>query len=253
MSALWVEITSTRGSTPRDAGTAMKVTATDTEGTIGGGALEFAAINRARGMLRKGETDFSETLPLGPSLGQCCGGSVSLRYTHSSSVTDRPKTYPTQNSGGEAPRILWLWGAGHVGQAVVAQTHPQAFKITWIDTAVERFPAEVGTHITKIPAAEMPLLAHRAPKQAHHLIFTYSHDIDLALCAALLDRGFASCGLIGSGTKWARFQKRLRDGGRDPAPINCPIGDKSLGKAPHEIAQGVVAALLSPSKTQATA
>jgi xanthine dehydrogenase accessory factor len=254
MSALWVEITGTRGSTPRDAGTVMKVTADVAEGTIGGGALEFAAIAKARQMLASGQTAFAETLPLGPNLGQCCGGSVSLRYSDREMRVDRTGY---QMFGVEKdrppPNHLWLWGAGHVGRAVVNACHPQAFRITWIDTSADRFPARTGKHVKTVPAADMPLLASRAQRQAHHLIFTYSHDIDLALCAALLKRGFASCGLIGSDTKWARFRKRLRDAGLDPAPITCPIGDKSLGKAPAQIAQGVVAALMAQPADKAPA
>ena len=79
MSTIWVEITATRGSAPRDAGTVMQVTVGGTEGTIGGGALEFAAINTARRMIAEGASHHTETIPLGPSLGQCCGGAVSLR------------------------------------------------------------------------------------------------------------------------------------------------------------------------------
>jgi len=257
MNTIWVEITGTRGSAPRDAGTVMMVSAEGIEGTIGGGALEFAAIKRARLMLTSGEVDYTETVPLGPNLGQCCGGSVTLKYT-----CDKPKGHHRPMAQFVVHQLrdnrphsthLWLWGAGHVGRAVVSAAHPQAFKITWVDTAPDRFPERTGSHVKVIPAADMPLLASRAPKNVHHLIFTYSHDIDLALCAALLKRGFASCGLIGSDTKWARFQKRLRDASLDPTLITCPIGDKSLGKAPHQIAQGVVAALMPHPNRQATA
>lgn len=257
MTALWVEITATRGSAPRDAGTVMKVTAEGTEGTIGGGALEYAAICKARRMLDTEENAFEETVPLGPNLGQCCGGSVTLRYTDTKPSQyfiplDQFTVHVLQDNRPH-PKHLWVWGAGHVGRAVVTALNPQAAKITWVDTARERFPDRIHNDITVVPTPDMPRLAAHAQKNAHHLIFTYSHDIDLALCAALLKRGFASCGLIGSDTKWTRFQKRLRDSGLDPSTITCPIGDKSLGKAPHQIAQGVVAALLAPPKTKATA
>ena len=249
MSTIWVEITATRGSAPRDAGTVMQVTMAGIEGTIGGGALEYAAIKTARRMLAEGASHNEETIPLGPSLGQCCGGAVSLRYT------DR-KPDEAQTEEAPAPFIalehtsLWLWGAGHVGRAVV-QAAPASFDITWVDSAPERFPQDIPANATALPAADMPLLASRAARNADHLIFTYSHDIDLALCAALLKRGVRSCGLIGSDTKWTRFQKRLRAMGLDPAPITCPIGDKRLGKAPHQIAHGVIAGLLADQKMTA--
>jgi xanthine dehydrogenase accessory factor len=87
-----------------------------------------------------------------------------------------------------------------------------------------------------------------APQEADHLIMTYAHDLDLALCHALLKHGFASAGLIGSATKWARFRTRLAALGHSPAQISriaCPIGDPHLGKHPQAIAVGVATALLS--------
>ena len=252
--AIYIEITGTRGSAPRDAGTAMRVTAEHIEGTIGGGALEHSAIARARYLLATGGAEESRTIPLGPSLGQCCGGAVTLRYTRAPKQTDRAgkaKHLPMETQRDRLP--LWIWGAGHVGRAVVAACPPQAFAVTWIDSSADRFPDSCRAGITKIPAADMPLLAARAPVRAHHLIFTYSHDIDLALCAALLRRGAASIGLIGSATKRARFFKRLRAMGLEPAPITCPIGDKTLGKAPREIAHGTVQALLLASQPKVSA
>ena len=244
--AVYVQITATRGSAPRDAGTAMKVTLRDITGTIGGGALELQAIETARRMLAEDAPEREETLPLGPGLGQCCGGAVSLRFTRETCATDVARVHAHPNvTYRHPPADLWLWGAGHVGRAVVRACPPQAFNITWVDTGADRFPPQVGSHVTTVPTADMPRLAARAPVQAHHLIFTYAHDLDLALCAALLARGFASCGLIGSDTKWARFDKRLRALGLDPAPITCPIGDKSLGKVPDDIARGCVNGLLA--------
>ncbi|WP_299415925.1 xanthine dehydrogenase accessory protein XdhC [uncultured Sulfitobacter sp.] len=253
-SKIYVEITATRGSTPRDAGTTMIVTPTTTKQTIGGGALEYRAITKARKILATGGTETSETIPLGPNLGQCCGGAVTLRYTYTpkplSLELDR-FTVHTLTQNRPHPKHLWLWGAGHVGRAVVAAAHPQAFKITWVDSSDDRFPSRIFKHATKTSAADMPLLASRAPEYAHHLIFTYSHEIDLALCAALLKRGAASIGLIGSETKRARFFKRLRDMNLDPTPIICPIGDKSLGKHPDQIAHGTLQALMSGTQSKA--
>ncbi|WP_197470859.1 XdhC family protein, partial [Sulfitobacter sp. HI0054] len=130
---------------------------------------------------------------------------------------------------------------------------PRAFEITWIDSARDRFPDQIPPHVTVTPAADMPRLAAHAPRDAHHLIFTYSHDIDLALCAALLKRGAASVGLIGSDTKKSRFSRRLRDMGLDPSGITCPIGDKSLGKLPAQIAHGALIALIARTQTKVSA
>ncbi len=263
--AIRIEVTATRGSAPRDAGTAMRVTADAIRGTIGGGALEHRAIGIARDMLARGTTAQSRSFPLGPGLGQCCGGAVTLRFGRDDSVRGIdpvPGQIPTPATGPERPHpaALWIWGAGHVGRAVVRACPPQRFGITWVDDATERFPAPAlaqtsksggaNGNVTPILAADMPLFARHAPTSAHHLIFTYSHDIDLALCAALLRRGAASIGLIGSATKKARFDRRLRDMGLDPAPIVCPIGDKALGKAPADIARGTVAALVTLTEPQ---
>jgi len=251
MTAIFVEITATRGSAPRDAGTAMKVSPDSIDGTIGGGALEHQAIAHARKMLANGRLEDTQTVPLGPGLGQCCGGAVSLRYTTSPRPLDGATPLPLPNVQSDTP--LWLWGAGHVGRAVVAACPPRAFAITWIDSARDRFPDHVPPHVTATPAADMPRLAAHAPRDAHHLIFTYSHDIDLALCAALLKRGAESVGLIGSDTKKSRFSRRLRDMGLDPSGIICPIGDKSLGKLPAQIAHGALISLIAWTQTKVSA
>ena len=145
-------------------------------------------------------------------------------------------------------RPLWVWGAGHVGRAVVSVMAPlQGRVITWIDLAPDCFPAPFPEGVTAIPAAAPAALMPRAPQQADHLILTRDHDLDLALCHAALLHGFASCGLIGSATKWARFRSRLAALGHSNALISriaCPIGDTSLGRDPQAIAVGVAAALL---------
>jgi xanthine dehydrogenase accessory factor len=119
--------------------------------------------------------------------------------------------------------------------------------ITWVDSAAGRFPAQVPDAVTALPAGDMARMMAHAPVHAHHLILTYSHEIDLALCHAALGRGFASCGLIGSSTKWARFRARLAQLGHGDAEISriaCPIGDPTLGKHPQAIAVGVAGRLL---------
>lgn len=247
MSRIYVQITATRGSAPRDAGTAMCVTQTGLYGTIGGGALEHLATTTARQMLTDNTPDTTRTLPLGPNLGQCCGGSVTLHFTRTRCVTDTPLPQPALPITSNIPRIpLWIWGAGHVGRAMVKHAVPtRAFDITWIDAAPDRFPEHRHPAVTTLPTPDMPLLAKHASQDAHHLILTYSHDIDLALCATLLQRGFVTCGLIGSATKWTRFQTRLKARALDPTAITCPIGDPRLGKHPDQIASGTLRALLA--------
>lgn len=144
---------------------------------------------------------------------------------------------------------VWVWGAGHVGRAIVGALAPlPGIALTWVDTGPERFPAEVPDNVQIVPAADPALLMGHAPPEAHHLILTYSHALDLALCDAALRKGFASAGVIGSATKWARFSKRLAQAGHTSAQIAriaCPIGDPGLGKHPQAIAIGVAAQILS--------
>lgn len=251
MSTVWVEIADVRGSSPRDAGTAMRVGATTLEGTIGGGALEHRAIAIARDMISNDKPTRIERFALGPGLGQCCGGAVTLRFDRTPRSVDPVLTPMKQrHTTGERPAVpLWVWGAGHVGRAVVALADPHEFAITWIDDAPERFPADVPDHVTVVPVSDMARMAGAAPS-AHHLIFSYSHRIDFDLCTALLQRDTLSVGLIGSATKRARFFKRLRALGLDPAQITCPIGDKTLGKAPHQIAAGTLAALAERTEVE---
>lgn len=237
MSGIRVTVTEVQGSAPREAGAAMLVRATDTLGSIGGGALEWEAMRIARRMLADGQDRAEHRLPLGPGLGQCCGGAVSLRFEAADRL-ERPAGAP-----------LWVWGAGHVGRAVVAVLAPlPEMAITWIDDAPDRFPDPVPDAVDRVVAADMPRLMAHAPQAAHHLILTYSHEIDLALCHAALVQGFASCGLIGSETKWARFRTRLTALGHQDAEISrisCPIGDPRLGRHPQAIAVGVAGRLLT--------
>ena len=230
-----ITITKTAGSVPREAGTQMLVWADRTEGTIGGGRLEWEAMAEARKMLADGRSTHRAQIPLGPHLGQCCGGSVSLVWEVADTL-EQP-----------AARPLWIYGAGHVGRALVQVMAPLPdFDITWVDTHADRFPE---TDVTTLVAADPALAVKHAPAHADHLILTYSHEIDLALCHAVLNHSFHSAGLIGSATKWARFKTRLGALGHAPEQISriaCPIGDPSLGKHPAAIALGVATAMIAP-------
>ena len=143
-----------------------------------------------------------------------------------------------------------------MGRAITSVLTPlQQFQITWVDTDLGRFPDVEDPNLSKLVAQDPPRAVKHAPASAHHLILTYSHDIDLALCDALLRHGFASAGLIGSATKWARFQKRLAAAGHttdEISRITCPIGDPSLGKHPQAIALGVAATLLTSTAPRGT-
>uniref|UniRef100_UPI0039B97F56 xanthine dehydrogenase accessory protein XdhC n=1 Tax=Albidovulum sp. TaxID=1872424 RepID=UPI0039B97F56 len=146
-----------------------------------------------------------------------------------------------------AEREIWVWGAGHVGRALVAVLSPlPGLRLTWIDTDAARFPT-VPEGVAQRIAANPADLVPEAPAGAEHLIVTFSHALDLELCHRLLGHGFGALGLIGSETKRARFRTRLRTLGHTEAQIariRCPIGERAFGKHPQAIAVGVAAEVL---------
>ncbi|HEX9858829.1 MAG TPA: xanthine dehydrogenase accessory protein XdhC [Paracoccaceae bacterium] len=282
------------GSSPREVGAAMLVWRGGQSGTVGGGALEWEATLRAREMLAAGGTRLDREA-LGPKLGQCCGGAVTLLtevYDAAAVAALEGRPVIARPVAGEsaAPlavkrllvrargegvmppaafvqgwmvepvarpvRQVWIWGAGHVGRALVAVLAPlPGVAITWVDVAADRFPEAVPEAVTVVPAADPALLVAHAPEAAEHLVLTYSHALDLELCHRLLGHGFRRLGLIGSATKWARFRSRLRNLGHAKeaiARIDCPIGDPALGKHPQAIAIGVAMEFLKHNKTNAS-
>ncbi|MDP4031395.1 MAG: xanthine dehydrogenase accessory protein XdhC [Pseudorhodobacter sp.] len=282
-----VVVAAVAGSGPREVGAEMLVWEGGSAGTIGGGALEWAALARARAMLAAGGGARLDREALGPKLGQCCGGVVSLltevygapelAALAGRQVIARPVTRGAEmplavqrllgRARGEgvlpkpglvqgwmvepvaqAGRVLWVWGAGHVGRAVVAVLAPlPGLAISWVDIGAERFPPDVPDAVRVLTAADPARLVAHAPVTAEHLVLTFSHALDLELCHRLLGHGFTQLGLIGSASKWARFRSRLAALGHDAAAIariDCPIGDRQLGKHPQAIALGVAVALL---------
>ncbi len=303
-----VSVIEADGSAPRDVGAFMTVTKDGFDGTIGGGALENAALAVARQML--GEDVSSPwrrqvlEYPLGPDLAQCCGGYVRLLYealveSEIKALDDavygvavRPvasgpaleivgdrKTASRQwplalrrivrdMTSGTRPRRavltddgwyveplgadltpLYLYGAGHVGRAVVHALQGLPFGINWVDTDLNRFPEHVPDGVQRIVTDTPAEVPTTAPAGAFHVVMTFSHVIDFDICRAVLDRGdFAYLGLIGSKTKRARFARRLRDAGLADAWIDrlhSPIGMAGLeGKEPAVIAISLAADLL---------
>jgi xanthine dehydrogenase accessory factor len=304
-----VVVAESDGSVPREAGAAMLVGRERTIGSIGGGTLEHEASGRARRLLAEPHAWMRElwTFPLGPALGQCCGGRVTLLaevFDESCSieigaavgalvvrpaatgaepelVTDRKhlgawpprvrRIVQDMLSGnrtraamlvrlgeGEAPWFVEpadatrtpvaIYGAGHVGRALVRVLEELPFEVTWVDVDEARFPSEpsIATRlVTRDPAAA----AAAMPAGTLHLVMTFSHPLDLAICHAVLGAGrFAHLGVIGSATKRARFLRRLAELGHPPAALErlqCPIGLEGLaGKEPAVIAVSVAADLL---------
>ena len=228
-------IVETRGSAPREAGTRMWVGATEASGTIGGGNLEYTALKMAREMLLSGELSRERRFALGDTLGQCCGGSVTLRLTR------KARAEGERESGFN----IVLFGAGHVGKEVARILERLPCRLTWIDPRPEVFPASVGANV-KVSIEEEPAwMVDEAPPGAFYLVMTHSHALDLEIVERILRRNDAAfIGLIGSATKAAKFRARLQQWKLPSEKLTCPIGVLKAGKHPAEVAVSVVAQLL---------
>ena len=237
----------TKGSTPREAGAWMIVTWHAIRGTIGGGEAERRAVEAARGLLADGGGRAQLELPLGPELDQCCGGHMRLALAP---VHQAPRAPFALWEGGpivaeRALRPVIVYGAGHVGAALVTALRPLPFALEWIDARPEAaWPTPIEAPCRRLALPESAAAA--APDAAFHLVMTHSHAVDLEIVAAVLSRRFAYLGLIGSATKRATFARRLRERAIASDGLTCPIGSPGIrGKDPAVIAASVAADLLA--------
>lgn len=230
-----VTIVAAQGSTPRAAGTKMVVSAEGQADSIGGGTLERLAVETARRLLAEGAAEpLLEKQILGIEQDQCCGGATTLLF--------EPLLVPTLR--------LALFGAGHVGRALVRLLDGTDIHVLWFDERPELLneplPGRARLRIVADPVAE----AARLPAGTHVRVMTHSHARDFEIVDALLGRNdLASIGVIGSKSKWANFRSRLRKMGVPDdvlGSVRCPIGLAGVGgKRPAEIAISVAAELLS--------
>jgi len=246
-----VRVESTQGSAPREAGTWMAVWADGLTATIGGGQLEFQATKEARELLAGTRAPFDgiQRYPLGPSLGQCCGGVMFLSYRRITAA-DAPVL---QRELVAQLEPVALFGGGHVGAALARLLAALPFSVRWIDSRDGVFPDELPAQIdTEHSEPVQDAVAALAPG-SRVLIMSFSHAEDLDIVIACLKRlrerdDLPYIGLIGSKTKWATFSHRLEARGftaQELARITCPIGVPGItGKEPEVIAVAVAAQLL---------
>ncbi len=266
--AVLVTVTRTKGSTPRDAGTKMAVTLAETlpsslivGGTIGGGNIEFKALEIAHQWLTKMQRTSGlnvlempeyRAFPLGASLGQCCGGWVELRFEAMPLADKGVLTEWVANLKAAAttnPFDVMLLGAGHVAQALAPMLSAIGAQVRWIDTREGVFSwgaaiglANVETCVSDTPEAEIS----NAPAGIFFIIMTHSHALDQQLTQAILKRDDANFyGLIGSKTKRRLFENRLSMRGYSQstiAKLTCPLGiDGIKSKEPAAIALAITA------------
>ncbi|MBB3351148.1 xanthine dehydrogenase accessory factor [Rhizobium sp. BK049] len=247
--AILVDITGTQGSTPREAGAFMLVSANALWGTIGGGQFEFMAIANAREILAGTGGAITMDIPLGPEIGQCCGGRTQLRFRR---LTQALKDELEARLAGEIDRLpeVFLFGAGHVGRALASALAPLPLSVTVVETRQEELanlPDEINTRLVPMPEA----LVKDISAGGAVVILTHDHALDFLIAREALERtDLAYIGMIGSATKRATFASWLsREAGGDRAWIErltLPIGGSAVrDKRPEVIAAMTAAEILT--------
>jgi xanthine dehydrogenase accessory factor len=296
-SAALVSVVGVVGSAPREAGARMVVQPdAGIFGTIGGGRLEYEALAAVRAAMPagRGQAQFRDW-PLGPDLGQCCGGLVTtLIETFDANDLDMVRRFeemersgsfvtvsridetgriarmpaqiaeandkvprakilsgtPFSEAFGEATTPVLLFGAGHVGRALILALAPLPFTVRWVDDRADQFPQHVPGNVvtvyTPIPASEIA----EAPADALVIVMTHSHPLDYDITCAALKRGtFRFVGLIGSHSKRARFiswAKKMNVAQSELDRLVCPIGIPQIkGRQPAVIAASIAAQILA--------
>ncbi len=244
--AILVTVTRASGSTPREAGATMAVSAGATAGTIGGGQLEFHCIDIAREMLSEGAAQRALDIPLGPQMGQCCGGRVQVALKRATAA-DLARLAASEKADAVLRPSVLLFGAGHTGRALALALAPLPFATTLIDDrdgVMDGLPPA----ITCIRMADPVTAIEAAKPGSAFVILTHSHALDYRLTEAALARSDASyVGMIGSATKRARFESSfLRAGGRNDAlsGFTCPIGGADVDDKRPEVIAALTAAEL---------
>lgn len=223
-----------RGSAPREAGTKMLISVDTLVGTIGGGHLEHSVIAKARQLLSQpGDQQHIEQYPLGPKLGQCCGGKVTVLF----------------ECFNEAAAHIAVFGAGHVGRALVSILAQLPLRVTWLDSRSHEFPEHIPAGVEQCLTDSPEVELSRFPAGTYYVVMTHLHPLDYAITEAVLKRKDAAyLGIIGSQTKAKRFQMRLKHRGFEAGDISfmhCPVGLNTVpGKHPMEVAVSIAAELI---------
>lgn len=241
-----VHLTDVRGSSPRDAGAQMFVTADGLHGTIGGGQLEYMAIDEARAMLRAGCLAGQMDVPLGPEIGQCCGGRVAISLTQMTAEDRQAACAAHAESVAQLPHV-YILGAGHVGRALAQFFQFLPVRCILVDSRSEELSlcdATVETRLSAMAEADIRC----APADSAFVVLTHDHALDFLLTSEALDRGDAAyVGLIGSATKRVKFSRfhAAHATTTDIDSLTCPIGhNASTDKRPEVIAAFVVAEIM---------
>lgn len=245
-----VEIDAALGSTPRESGAWMLVSPDDVVGTIGGGRLEFLAIEKARELIALHGARGILSIPLGPEIGQCCGGRVELRIDLGNESRGRDILERMQEEEATRPDVF-VFGGGHVGHALAAALALLPVRVTMVETRAEMLAAlPDGVHGRLAPIPEE--VVREGPAGSAFVVLTHDHALDFLIVAeALRKTDTPYVGMIGSKTKRATFRSWfLREAGgeeKDLGRLVCPIGGDALRDKRPSIIAAVAAAEIAAS------
>ncbi|SFG93377.1 xanthine dehydrogenase accessory factor [Palleronia marisminoris] len=250
-----VALARVRGSSPRNEGTEMFVAPEALHGTIGGGQLEHRAIETARAMLHDGELARHTDVPLGPEIGQCCGGRVELSLTRMRGSDKRAALERAEMEAAALPHV-YVMGAGHVGRAIATMLQHLPVRCIVVDpraAEVALCTVAVETRVSAIPELDIAT----APPGSAFIVLTHDHGLDFLLTSAALERGDAAyVGMIGSATKRVKLRNWMRKHHDATCfeRLTCPIGaGGSRDKRPGLIAAFVVAEIMAELTRDAAA
>lgn len=249
-----VEVTDVKGSAPRDAGAWMLVARDMIFRTIGGGQLEYMAIDHARKILAGGR-DTPMDVPLGPEIGQCCGGRVGLSFKRVNRGLTDELVGKVDAEIATRPHV-YVFGAGHVGDALANALSFTPVRVVLVDTREAELMACDVPGVETCLSAMPEQVVRSAPPGSAFIVLTHDHALDFLIVTEALQRGDAVyVGMIGSKTKKATFKNWLkREVGSDNLFENlvCPVGGAVVkDKRPEVIAALVAAEVLTAVLTSA--
>lgn len=225
--AVLVTVVTARGSTPRETGAAMVVTADGIAGTIGGGRFEWQAAAEARALIAEGAASGEVAIALGPEIGQCCGGHAVLRLERATLETLLRVSAAEAAARAARPTVV-IFGAGHVGRALAVALSPLPFAVRLVDSRAQAFDGFAAADVATVVTDRMTAEVAAAPAGSGFVIMTHSHALDAVIALEALMRGaFGYLGVIGSRTKRRRLVSALRAHGVPAIALRrliCPIG-----------------------------
>ncbi len=243
--AIKIEVAEARGSTPREAGTWMLVSDTTLFGTIGGGQLEMMAINEARSLIADNRDSGSVAIPLGPEIGQCCGGNVTLSLTRIDEASAAALIAERRKRDAALPEV-YVFGAGHVGKALALALSPLPLHTVLVETRRDELDAATADVDKRLVAMPESLIGAARAGSAF-VVLTHDHALDFLIVQTALARPDAAyVGMIGSKTKRASLASwYVREAGgkrEDLDRLVCPIGGSAVRDKRPEVIAALAAA-----------